>query len=392
MAATNRSARVIRMGAAWGPLLSLATIMLILGLCEFAARALHLAPLRFDIPRGEFRLSADPELGFELAPGTYEAGRVAISSQGLRDDREYPTEKAVGTFRVAVIGDSIAFGLELADADTFPRALETLLNESRPFAAERYEVMNFGVSGYNSHQIARRLATRVAPFRPDMVVYLYCVNDPQEFSLELAQLTMQKAAGGQWGPGQLSRLPTQLQARSHLYRLLELALRRIREGNSDELASDDPQLRAIGRGDAVGYYSSLYRSPSVWVRTQEDIAGMARLARSFNSTFIGVIVPLFDTGAGAYPLSAVHREVFAAFNAAGALVLDLAPPLGLAARSGRFKPNIDPLHLSPEGGRFAALALLNYLLAERLVAGMDAVTFRAFPWKDPGLRRLIAWL
>ena len=50
---------------------------------------------------------------------------VAINSAGFRD-RDYSVKKPAGVYRIAVIGDSIAFGNNLPVDDTFSNQLEQL--------------------------------------------------------------------------------------------------------------------------------------------------------------------------------------------------------------------------------------------------------------------------
>jgi len=51
-----------------------------------------------------------------------------------------------------------------------------------------YEVLNFGVSGYGVAQAVETLRSRALQLDPDIVVYAYCLNDAQAYSLEMANL------------------------------------------------------------------------------------------------------------------------------------------------------------------------------------------------------------
>jgi hypothetical protein len=64
--------------------------------------------------------------------------------------------------RVAVFGDSFAFGSEAADDDTYAAVLGREL--------PRAEVMNFGVPGYGPDQMLLRFREEGAAFHPDVVV------------------------------------------------------------------------------------------------------------------------------------------------------------------------------------------------------------------------------
>ncbi|MFI5361372.1 MAG: SGNH/GDSL hydrolase family protein [Elusimicrobiota bacterium] len=118
--------------------------------------------------------SENPDADYELTPGVsghaWGTG-VVVSSAGLRD-REFDVDKG-RAFRIAVVGDSIAFGNGMAIDETFPKRLEGLLRQS----GRRAEVMNFAVGGYNAVNYAGALESRVVRFAPDLVVVGFCVND-----------------------------------------------------------------------------------------------------------------------------------------------------------------------------------------------------------------------
>ena len=83
------------------------------------------------INRATVRRSDNPRLGFELRPGGSVHAEVdyRVNAEGLRGP-ETSVAKPPGVRRVAVLGDSIAFGYWVSDPDGFPRQLETMLNAS----------------------------------------------------------------------------------------------------------------------------------------------------------------------------------------------------------------------------------------------------------------------
>jgi lysophospholipase L1-like esterase len=95
-----------------------------------------------------------------------------ISSQGTRDD-EVLIPKPKGTFRVLVLGDSIAYGSSIPKDKTFPNRLESLLREHVGSA----EVINAGVSGYSAYNELQYYLARGKEFEPDIVVVAFCMND-----------------------------------------------------------------------------------------------------------------------------------------------------------------------------------------------------------------------
>jgi lysophospholipase L1-like esterase len=131
--------------------------------------------LRFGYPdpreiTGIFK--TDPRLFWRLRPDSvFDAeASVAINASGYRG----PVAAAIrpeNLFRVAVMGDSVAFGFGVA----WPELLQTHLE--RRLAGRPVEVLNFGVPGYTSVQGLRQFRDDVARLRPDVVVIAYGWND-----------------------------------------------------------------------------------------------------------------------------------------------------------------------------------------------------------------------
>jgi lysophospholipase L1-like esterase len=107
---------------------------------------------------------------------------VAINSEGYRgDEREFRNHGDV--YRILCVGDSVTFGFNVEQADTYPRRLEALLRQRHPGRA--IEVVNAGVPGWSWVQGLRFLEAEGMRLEPDLVVAAHGVND-QFF---LAQVT-----------------------------------------------------------------------------------------------------------------------------------------------------------------------------------------------------------
>ncbi len=113
--------------------------------------------------------SADPVRIYEGIPG--KCGNNAL---GFRD-RDHPLAKPAGTFRVAVIGDSIALGQGVHADEAFAWVLEAQLRH----AGIEAEVMLFAVTGYSTMQ-EFPLLDMAWRYRPDLVVWAYALNDPAD--------------------------------------------------------------------------------------------------------------------------------------------------------------------------------------------------------------------
>lgn len=73
------------------------------------------------------------------------------------------------------------WGHGLPLADTFAKQLEVLLNQQQK---GKYEVLNFGVSGYSLQQEVEQYLVRASSFNPDIAILGLCVNDSLYSSVE----------------------------------------------------------------------------------------------------------------------------------------------------------------------------------------------------------------
>ena len=92
-----------------------------------------------------------------------------INEDGFRD-RLYARPKRPETSRILVLGDSIAFGFGVEEADTFPKVMERSLGGD-------VEVLNLGVNGYNPYTEAALLSDVGVSYEPDLVLVQFCIND-----------------------------------------------------------------------------------------------------------------------------------------------------------------------------------------------------------------------
>ncbi len=346
------------MRAAGKVLLLVLAVFVVLGLGEWAVRAFDLGPDVGRLQVGMIRLTPDPDLRYELVPGYVSPLRdVAINAQGLRD-RPVELAKPAGARRIACIGDSIAFGMGAAQ-DPFDVQLEERLAAGRPSGAPAIDVLNFGVPGYNVGQIAAALEKRAAAFAPDLVVYLYCLNDPQETSREL-ETTLRRGAGSPARQDYVRRrwlASSSALGGSRLWLLARLAgtARTSRgENGAAEPIRDDMSIALAG--GAPDYYRSLYRPGPARERFE---AGMATIGRWSARTGVPVLVatvPLFEN-LWTYPLEDLHAQVRAAAESNGLAALDLLPAYQAALLAGRADFRADPLHPNRAGYGLAAEAV-----------------------------------
>jgi len=140
--------------------------------------------------KGNVKGSEDPLLLYELIPNTrlkyngwivkFKTTIQTINSGGFRG-REYSIEKPSGVYRIVVLGDSLTFGQGVNDNETFPYYLEELLNKKN-ISAKRFEVLNFGVPGYNTLQEVEAFKVKALKYSPDLVIIAHVSNDIENVS------------------------------------------------------------------------------------------------------------------------------------------------------------------------------------------------------------------
>lgn len=121
-----------------------------------------------------YRRSSIEGLVYEPTPSAsveMEYGAAAFNAAGMRDDEEHALVPDPSRTRVAIVGDSIVWSEFMAHRDSLPERTEEALGN------ERYEVLPFGVSGYDTTQEALWYERAVRPFDPSVVVVVWCMND-----------------------------------------------------------------------------------------------------------------------------------------------------------------------------------------------------------------------
>lgn len=116
--------------------------------------------------------SSNPRLYVEVDPADPQVNRF-----GMRG-KEPLFIKRSDVLRIAVIGDSVAFGYGLKDEDSFPRMLEASLQQK----GLKVEVINFAVCGYGLEAYPEVYRTKIRSFKPDLVLLAYVLNDPGKVS------------------------------------------------------------------------------------------------------------------------------------------------------------------------------------------------------------------
>ena len=288
--------------------------------------------------------SPDPELVYVTRP-RYTTNGVAISeAHGILRATDVPEEKPAGTFRVVVLGDSIAAAhpIVVGGAPSFPDAMERRLNAD---GGGRFEVLNFGTDGYGSTQESRLLEVQAGRFAPDLVLVEYCLNDPAASYTP----TVWFLAG----------------AEPPSY-LLDLVRRRLHAAPS----LIDPAHPRYTHG-AVDWGRLYARNGEPWRETQRALARIAAWGASHRARVALALFPLLLDSAGQEvekrQLAGITAQVREAAGAAGMHVIDLGPTFAREASEGwRLLPG-DSIHPNARGHLEAAAAIVADLERSGLV-------------------------
>ena len=288
-----------------------------------------------------YERASDATLIYEPAPNASVAmpyGPAGFSAQSMRDDREHAMEPAPDRTRVAVLGDSIVWGEDLPLGATLPRALQRELGD-------RFEVLNFGVTGYDTVQEAEWYRVRVRAFHPAIVVLVYCLNDVFIAS----------------GPFNKWATPEEARAKDDQDALVE-KLAPVREETIEDLSRREEEhaaLRLFARARTVwrvrryehdpaytDEYLLLYAQKDEFDRMSGALARLATDAKADGAKAHLVVSPILRSWDG-YHWTSIHDRVAGAARAAGFVVLD--PLASLRASHRERDIRTDSLHYNASG-------------------------------------------
>jgi D-alanyl-lipoteichoic acid acyltransferase DltB (MBOAT superfamily) len=147
-----------------------------------------------DVESGALKRHVDGFAQVELIPSfvastTY--GSISTNRWGMRD-QDYELKAPAGAYRIAVLGPSNVMGWGVGDGQTFEALLENRLNQEKagkPFG--RYEILNFGVPGYNPPQQLSALE-RALSFSPNAVFYVAVGREPSRAASYLVDVVRKR--------------------------------------------------------------------------------------------------------------------------------------------------------------------------------------------------------
>lgn len=126
----------------------------------------------------------DDKYGWRFVPlATYWYNNASgkINRYGWRDVA-WELNKALGVYRVAIVGDSFVEAFQVPLADTFHKIAEKQLNSN----GYQVELMSFGQSGFTTTEEFLIIRDEVLTFKPDLVVlFFYPANDLADINKDI---------------------------------------------------------------------------------------------------------------------------------------------------------------------------------------------------------------
>lgn len=294
-----------------------------------------------------YRRSDDATLVYEPVPGAsvqMSYGAAGFNSQSMRDDREHSVAPLPGRTRIALLGDSIVWGEDLPLDRTLPRALE------RELGADHFEVLGFGVTGYDSVQEAEWYRRAVRAFHPAIVIVVYCLNDVFIAS----------------GPFHKWATPEEMRAKDEQEALVD-SLAPVRAETIEGISQREEEhatFRLFARARTLwrvsryehdpaytDQYLLLYGQKGPFDRASAALTQLAADVRADGAEPHLVISPILRSWS-AYHWSAIHEQVATAAKAAGFAVHDPLETLRASYREGQIR--VDSLHFNGEGTKALA--------------------------------------
>jgi lysophospholipase L1-like esterase len=268
-------------------------------------------------------------------------GQPPLTNSAGLHDHEYPVDKPAGTFRIVVLGDSVAYGYRVDLDQSLTKRLEQKVNATGP---TRAEVLNFGVPGYNTTQELAYLRDTGLDYGPDLVLLIYVLNDADP--VIVPEHGLGRAPDEPEPPAML----TQTIGRFYLPQLLYSVYGRLR---APAAAADDPRAKFTEANPG-------------WIDSRTALQDMAELTRSRGIPLVVAIFPYLVQLDDRYPYASIHDLVGQTVADAGAHPLDLCPAFrGYAARPLWVGPADQ--HPNAHGHEIAAEAIYQFLQAKGLV-------------------------
>ncbi|HJT60305.1 MAG TPA: SGNH/GDSL hydrolase family protein [Burkholderiales bacterium] len=274
---------------------------------------------------------------------------VAFNDFGYRDVRRAAVP-APGTVRVLALGDSVTYGMGVAQEHTFPRQTEGLLSAAR---GAPVEVLNLGMPGYNTlHQLALLREMGLA-LQPKIVVVGFLYND--------IELSSAQKEGGVVTQQPAESLPRSIKSQFNAAALWLKQHSLFVAWLSPRLGNVLRPLGVKGLGQVGEVKDQYVDSNPNWRRMQAALLEMKQLTAERGIELVVMIIPAMARFSDAtYPIKEYHQAVAGFCRSNGIKVLDLLPAFW-GGDGTQYWISATDGHPNAQGQRIIAEALAAYL-------------------------------
>ena len=223
---------------------------------------------------------------------TYIPRKCGNNSKGYIDS-EYKHQKGEDTFRIVIIGDSVAEGQGVPLGKSFGKVLEKRLNHNIRDA--KFEVIVLARTGYTTSQQLILQDDEALGYKPNVIIWSYVLNDPahpvfHDINRDLGRFYFEP--------------------KSHITHLFNKFLFLLKE-------------RVATAGCDIEYHKWLHCAHSN--KVEQNINRIGDVSRVNNVPVLFIVHPVFETNGhfSKYKLKSLHDELANQSTTAGLTAIDL---------------------------------------------------------------------
>jgi lysophospholipase L1-like esterase len=236
--------------------------------------------------------------------------------------------------------------------------LEALLNNKLSERGVRYEVLNAGVSGYNTEQELTHFNELSRQLKPDLLLLQFTLNDA-----ELGALNSKDVRQGMW----FSRIKEWIKSNFALYSFVRYYIKRL----ANRVEAAKLGVKEIDTSIVPLQLAVAGESTAGWERCRQALKGFGDSSRRLGIPAAIVIYPILDhLDMDTYPYRPIHELLAKTSNAYGLFVIDLLPTfIGSEAPTLWVSPQNS--HPNAAANGMAARSIVESLMFHGLIPARD---------------------
>lgn len=266
----------------------------------------------------------DPNLGYTLKPDLdviFKLVPLRTNDEGWHD-KAYSRTKTPGTFRIAVIGDSFTMPAGVALEHAWHTRIEDVMNDEPN--DRRFEVINFGVAGYDLRQYVAVLKAVAREYAPDLILVGFCAENDHQLGADPADVLADPLPRRWRANSYVFKLLTQLNYASHT-----AMSKRPTSAESDYVAAQFAELAAAADAPVViAYLANLPRDGAAEIDRLAEAAGFGfvDVSRAFAGKPLApfAIYHPIDSHPNAAANAVFAKEIFAFLEANSSVYLGIS--------------------------------------------------------------------